>query len=246
MDKSRDEFIVFLHEAMHDHHSPAYQELYEFLVNCFVHADTNMEGKITLDKMDSLVNESAVLPRKLGLAPKNEDIYATEAIRKDARAKLFNVISATGYITLEKWLSWATEHIAAKTGTLPKDYLGGNSRDVTKEDFVAFIKKASQKGTPEYRQLYFFLLKCFQAGDVHHNGTVDLMAFDKMVEKAAFAPRRFGLAPKTVDIFPTEAARIAKRKEYFKAMDKEGKGVITFNDWLDYAFVHIVEKVATL
>jgi hypothetical protein len=26
-------------------------------------------------------------------------------------------------------------------------------------------------------------------------------------------------------------------------MDKEGKGVITFNDWLDYAFVHIVEKV---
>ncbi len=31
------------------------------------------------------------------------------------------------------------------------------------------------------------------------------MAFDKMVEKAAFAPRRFGLAPKTVDIFPTEA-----------------------------------------
>ena len=31
---------------MHDHHSPAYQELYEFLVNCFVHADTNMEGKV--------------------------------------------------------------------------------------------------------------------------------------------------------------------------------------------------------
>ena len=36
-------------------------------------------------------------------------------------------------------------------------------------------------------------------------GTVDLLAFDKMVEKAAFAPRRFGLAPKTSDLFPTEA-----------------------------------------
>ena len=35
------------------------------------------------------------------------------------------------------------------------------------------------------------------------------MAFDKMVEKAAFAPRRFGLAPKTVDIFPTEAVSIS-------------------------------------
>ena len=36
-------------------------------------------------------------------------------------------------------------------------------------------------------------------------GTVDLLAFDKMVEKAAFAPRRLGLAPKTSDRFPTEA-----------------------------------------
>jgi hypothetical protein len=35
--------------------------------------------------MDSLVNEAAVLPRKLGLAPKNEDIYANEGQRKDAR-----------------------------------------------------------------------------------------------------------------------------------------------------------------
>jgi hypothetical protein len=49
-----------------------------------------------------------------------------------------------------------------------QDYLGGNSKDITKADFVAFMKKAAQKGTPEYRQLYFFLLKCFQAGDVHH------------------------------------------------------------------------------
>jgi uncharacterized protein YqcC (DUF446 family) len=41
--------------------------------------------QITVDKMDALVNEAAILPRKLGLAPKNEDIYASEAIRKDAR-----------------------------------------------------------------------------------------------------------------------------------------------------------------
>jgi hypothetical protein len=36
------------------------------------------------------------------------------------RAKLFNVISSTGYITLEKWLSWAIEHIAGKSVNLPK------------------------------------------------------------------------------------------------------------------------------
>ena len=48
-----------------------------------------------------------------------------------------------------------------------QDYLGGTSKDVTKEEFVTFIKKATDKKTPEYRQLYFFLLKCFQEGDVH-------------------------------------------------------------------------------
>jgi hypothetical protein len=31
---------------MADHHSPAYQELYEFLVACFVHADDTMSGKV--------------------------------------------------------------------------------------------------------------------------------------------------------------------------------------------------------
>jgi hypothetical protein len=35
--------------------------------------------------MDALVNESAALPRKLGFAPKNEDIYPTEKARKEAR-----------------------------------------------------------------------------------------------------------------------------------------------------------------
>ena len=34
-------------------------------------------------------------------------------------------------------------------------------------------------------------------------GAVDPIAFDKMIEAAANAPRRFGLAPKTSDLFPT-------------------------------------------
>ena len=37
--------------------------------------------------------------------------------------------------------------------------------------------------------------------------------------------------------------RISQRKEYFKTMDKSGKGLITLNDWLDYANKHIIEKV---
>jgi uncharacterized protein YqcC (DUF446 family) len=36
--------------------------------------------------MDSLVTEAAALPRKLGFAPKNEEIYASDAQRKEARS----------------------------------------------------------------------------------------------------------------------------------------------------------------
>jgi hypothetical protein len=110
------------------------------------------------------------------------------------------------FITLEEWVKFATTHIAEKVATnLPKDYLGGHADNVTKEEFLDFIKKAVNKGTPEYQQLYFFLLKCFQAGDVSKSGGVDVTAFDKMIEAAAAAPRRFGLAPKTSDLFKSDA-----------------------------------------
>ena len=38
--------------------------------------------------MDALVDEAAHLPRKLGFAPKNEDIYPTDDARKAARCVL--------------------------------------------------------------------------------------------------------------------------------------------------------------
>jgi len=110
---------------------------------------------------------------------------------------MFREIARDGHINLEMWISWATEHIAAKASSLTKvilvylcthqlrislqsictlsftkyfslqDFLGGHTSDVTKDEFAAFIKKATVKGTPEYSELYYFLLSCFQAGDAH-------------------------------------------------------------------------------
>lgn len=42
-------------------------------------------SQLALDDMDALVDDAAHLPRKLGFAPKNEDIYPTDEARKDAR-----------------------------------------------------------------------------------------------------------------------------------------------------------------
>lgn len=200
------------------------------------------------DKFDPLVEEAVVLPRMYGFAPKAEDIFSSVQARIEGRAQQFKTMDTdkNGYITLEEWIKFAINHIMGKVTQLPKDVLTGKVADVTKADFVTFIKKAVDKSTPEYRELYFFLLKTFQKGDVNMNGTVDPVAFDLMVEDAVAAPRRFGLAPSTEEMFSSDADRLEKRKADFMKMDNNGDGEISFNEWLDYAYNHIVAKVAGL
>ena len=207
MEKTREEFVVFIRQAVNDRKSGAYNELYQFLTACFVRADSNMDGRVELSEFDSLIEEAAELPRRYGYAPKSKAMYPSEGLRKAARAKQFLDMDTdnSGYITLDKWVAFATNHIAGKVTGLPKDYLGGTTENVSKEEFLAFIRKAVDRTTPEYKELYFFLLKTFQAGDENRTGEVGPVAFDKMIEAAAAAPRRYGLAPKTSDLFPTEA-----------------------------------------
>ena len=148
------------------------------------------------------------MPRKYGYAPKTNDLYKTESAKNEARGKMFKEIDTDncGYISLEKWITYATKHIRGKMVGLPKDYLSGEN--VTKNEFITFIKKAVNKNSAEYQELYFYLLKTFKEGDMHHRGEVDPIAFDKMIEAAAAAPRRHGLAPKTEDMYKTDAVSI--------------------------------------
>lgn len=248
MEKTREEFVTFIRTALNDRKSNAYEELYQFLVACFVRADTNLDGKLYVEMFDSLIEEAAALPRLYGYAPKSEDMFPSAALRKAARARMFNEMDSdrNGFITLEEWINFAVTHIAGKVDQLPKDYLSGSSSDVSKEEFVDFVKRAVNKGTPEYTELYFFLLKTFNAGDVNKVGAVDPVAFDIMIETAAAAPRRYGLAPKTSSLFRNDRERLAKRKEYFAKMDKDNNGLISFDEWLAYALEHIQGKIAGL
>ena len=91
---------------------------------------------------------------------------------------------------------------------MPKDVLGGSNQEVTKWEFISFVKKAVDKSGPEYRELYFFLVKTFVDGDINRDGSVGPKAFDKMIEAAARAPRRFGLAPSSDQMFGTPAVRL--------------------------------------
>merc|ERR1712088_1242714 len=117
------------------------------------------------------------------------------------------------------------------------DCLSGSAQDVTKQEFLTFIKKAVNRNSEEYKELYHFLVRTFQAGDKDGYGEV---------ECAAEAPRRFGLAPKTEELFKTKGERFVARIKHFSQMNTQSTGKISFDEWLNFTMDHIVGKVNSL
>ena len=230
-----------------DRNSNEFIEFYQFLINCFVRADSNMDGQVSIAEFDQLIEEAAYLPRKHGFAPKSSELYPTDEARIEARAKLFQEIDANqdGHITFEEWLEFSLKHVAGKMPLLGKDMMVSN--DTTKGEFVAFIKQAtSDQTSPEYRELFCFLLKCFVDADKDRDGAVQPLEFDAMIEMAAATPRRLGLAPQTNTLYKSDAERLEKRKEFFRTMDINNDGNISFDEWLQYVNEHVISKVAQL
>ena len=92
MEMQKEEFVVWVRQAMAEKKSIAYQEMYHFLTQCFVRADKQMTGRVSKYNFDSLVEEAAVLPRKYGFAPKSSDMFPNEEARKKAREAQFDAI----------------------------------------------------------------------------------------------------------------------------------------------------------
>merc|ERR1719242_2188219 len=198
-----------------------------------------------MNHFDNLIEEAAVLPRRYGYAPKTEDMFPNKSARESARVKQFKAmdVEGVGYITLNQWIRFATEHILGKLHHIPKDVLTGKAEDITKQEFIDFVKKAINPRNEEHKELYHFLVRTFQAGDISGYGEVGPAEFDEMIECAANAPRRFGLAPKSSEMFKNDAERLAKRMQHLSMMDTHCTGKISFDEWLKFAMEHIVSKV---
>merc|ERR1712088_1268472 len=239
VEKTREEFIVWIRLAMNDRESGAYEQLYQFLWNCFCRADLGNTGKVSLDQFDTLIEEVAELPRLYGFAPSSAAMYSSDALRLAARKKLFNELDVNnaGYVTVSQWIRYAIQHIGAKYVQLPKDYLSGSATGVSKEEFIAFVKRAIDPKNKEYEELYYFLLRTFQAGVKNGYGEV---------ESAAEAPRKYGLAPATDSMFKNNNDRMMHRIAEFSKVDYHNQGFITFNEWLKYVMEHIKQKVRGL
>merc|ERR1719443_1449695 len=155
-------------------------------------------------------------------------------------------VEGVGYITLNQWIRYAIDHITGKLHHIPKDVLTGKADDITKQEFIDFVKKAINPKNEEHKELYHFLVRTFQAGDKDGYGEVGPAEFDEMIECAAEAPRRFGLAPKTEDLFKTKGERFIARISHFSKMNTQSTGKISFDEWLNFTMDHIVGKVNSL
>ena len=63
MEKTKEEFVVWIRQAINDRRSEAFVELYQFLVQVFVRADRYLQGKVDIASFDSMIEEAAALPR---------------------------------------------------------------------------------------------------------------------------------------------------------------------------------------
>lgn len=239
-----DAFIRFTMNAAASKATDEYRELYHFLLQTFTEADSDFDGLVGPDRFDFMIERAASLPRRFGFAPTEAESYPTPQARQQTRAWEFKKIniSGTGLIAFDEWLEWAYRHICEKAATLnaQKDGCSWNdSPQRFKQWVVAACRSTRSK---EYKELYHFMQECFTTADRDMDGKVSHAEFDTMIEAAAAAPRKFGFAPQSSEMFRTDAERVASRQREFSEMDVHRHGTISFDDWMQWCYRHICGK----
>jgi len=237
------EFLKFCQNASLDTPGPAKREWNGFLALSFADVDADKDGKINAAEFDILCESVAKLPRRFGLAPTWEVEYDGDIAKRTAtRQKMFDMIDGMhgplrGWIGCAQFIHWATNHVASKVAgvkTMGVDFY--HVADYTKEDFLKAIDTAvHDPASADHKNFYEFLLTIFVEEDHQCKGVVDKQGFARLVDRAAFVPRHFGLAPPSAD-----AARVAEL--YAEMEDYRLKGV-TFRKFLQWTTEHTKGKI---
>merc|ERR1711915_451653 len=140
------------------------------------------------------------------------------------------------------------DNLISAAAALPKkfgfDWWPGNSKDQFKaidengDGFIADCKEALNTGSETYRKVYWFCWKAFQAADADRDGQVTCSEFATMINVATYSQKKLGL--------PAPYQTQEERDSCFKAMDTNGDGSISFNEWLSFYITDILAKTAAL
>merc|ERR1711937_749444 len=152
------------------------------------------------------------------------------AKRTAARQKMFDSIDgmhgpARGWIGCAQFIHWATTHVSGKVADVT----------TTAVDFNHVDKAMHDHKSAEHQNFYEFLLTIFVEEDHACKGVVDKAGFARLVNRAAYVPRHFGLAPPSAD-----AARIT---ELYEQMEDKRFGGVTFRKFLEWTTAHTKAKI---
>lgn len=117
---SREDFATFIKAATATTHSAEYKELYDFLLKCFVQADTNHDGTVGPSEFDTMIELASSAPRRFGFAPSSSILFSGDDERRKARAQMLLAMDTdkSGSISFDEWLSFCYGHICEKAKEL--------------------------------------------------------------------------------------------------------------------------------
>lgn len=138
------------------------------------------------------------------------------------------------------------DKVQPQSSEMPSSSTSIEQMKKSKHDFVHFINNATlDPSSEERKELYKFLVQCFVDNDTDYDGEVSYRGFCAMIAESALAPRRFGFAPHTRDLFSSkeeyDLQRVSMYKELCSGTDKK----IKLEGWLNWAMPHIKEKVGS-
>merc|ERR1711998_307841 len=110
---SEAQYIGFIERAVNNPGSYEHASFYNFIMNCFVEADTACKGRITFDQFDKLLTRAASVPRHFGLAPDDVDANARKAMFAEMELKRDDGVPQ-GVVTMRSFWDWTVPHVKKK------------------------------------------------------------------------------------------------------------------------------------
>ena len=157
-------------------------------------------------------------------------------------------LKSTGVITFDEWLRFCREHIAAKVSTMDAHPILDSG---SVEQYKLYLRAALASPTsPEYVELYWFMLELFTEADTDKDGIVKLAEFASMMDQLVAVPKKHGLTccPPQVQlsripyIYLTLSIFQTQYEALLKQYDPVGDGDLTVDEWIKLCTEEVFKK----